>query len=374
MLSFWEKDIFFNDTDVVIAGAGFNGLWMAFFLKQNRPDLKITILERGILPEGASTKNAGFSCFGSPSELLWNIDEMGEETAIHWAAQRYEGIKIIHQYFGNEIEFEPCGGFEVYDKDDVYEKCAESLPRLNALLKEATGESDLFSIENQLVDEFRFKNFKNIIKNKAEGSIHSGKLIQTLTRYLQNIGVNILFGVEVLSFEESDNQVIIKTPLAEIRAKHLCLTLNAFLPKLLPEADLYPGRGQVLITEPIPNLPFKGTFHFDEGFFYFRHYKNRLLLGGGRNLDFETENSDTFELNEMVFNHLEGLIRSSILPDIPYKIAQRWVGIMAFDKTKTPIAKVRSKQLSICARMNGMGVALAPILTKNLSKEICEYL
>jgi gamma-glutamylputrescine oxidase len=373
MISFWEKDIFFKQTDVVIAGAGFNGLWMAFFLKKYRPNLSITILEKGFLPTGASTKNAGFSCFGSPSELLSNINEMGLEKAIYWASQRYEGTEIIRQYFGNSIEFEACGGYEVYDKKEVFDKCSDSLPKLNQLLEESTGEPNLFSIENDLIEKFGFQNFKYLIKNKAEGSIHSGKLIQALIKYLQNIGVNILLGVELSVFEVLDNQVVIKTPFAEIKAKHLCLTLNAFLPKILPNTDLYPGRGQVLITEPLPNLPFKGTFHYDEGFFYFRHYQNRLLLGGGRNLDFKTEKSDAFELNDEIFNHLEALIRTSILPNEPYKIAQRWVGIMAFDESKTPIAEVRNPQLSICARMNGMGVALAPILTKKLSKEILRY-
>ena len=39
----------------------------------------------------------------------------------------------------------------------------------------------------------------------------------------------------------------------------------------------------------------KGIFHLDEGFYYFRDYYNRVMIGGGRNLDFNNECTDKFE-------------------------------------------------------------------------------
>ena len=98
MLSFWEKDVFLKKYDVLIVGAGFSGLWLAFFLKKQNPKIQIAILERGVLPTGASTKNAGFSCFGSPTELLENIAVMGVDEAMFLAEQRFRGIKMIEQY------------------------------------------------------------------------------------------------------------------------------------------------------------------------------------------------------------------------------------------------------------------------------------
>jgi glycine/D-amino acid oxidase-like deaminating enzyme len=48
---------------------------------------------------------------------------------------------------------------------------------------------------------------------------------------------------------------------------------------------LKPARAQVLITKPIDSLKIKGTFHMDRGYYYFRNIDNRVLIGGGRNLD-----------------------------------------------------------------------------------------
>ena len=68
--SYWEKSVFGGHRDVVIIGAGITGLNAALNLKIAKPKLKITVLEKGVIPSGASTKNAGFACFGSISEIL----------------------------------------------------------------------------------------------------------------------------------------------------------------------------------------------------------------------------------------------------------------------------------------------------------------
>src|SRR5277367_3561877 len=60
LLSIWEKESFFAPADIVIAGSGLVGLWSAYYLKKKAPRLSITVVERGLIPSGASTRNAGF--------------------------------------------------------------------------------------------------------------------------------------------------------------------------------------------------------------------------------------------------------------------------------------------------------------------------
>ncbi|MGC4234401.1 MAG: FAD-binding oxidoreductase, partial [Niabella sp.] len=67
-ISIWEAETFYAPQDIIIVGAGFTGLWTAFYLKQKYPSKKITIIERGPVPAGASGRNAGFACFGSLTE------------------------------------------------------------------------------------------------------------------------------------------------------------------------------------------------------------------------------------------------------------------------------------------------------------------
>ena len=376
MLSFWEKDVFLKKYDVCIIGAGFSGLWLAFFLKKQNPKLEICLLERGTLPTGASTKNAGFACFGSPTELLENIETMGMEQTMFWAEKRFEGVKIIEKYFGQKIEYSTCGGTELFDDKLIFEETKEQISLLNDEIEHFTGKINHFVEDKTIIKDAGFEGFDYAISNKIEGAIHSGKLVNVLFESLQEMKVKIFFGVDISHFEEEKDTVnIFAKDCLVFQAKHLCLATNAFTKKLLPEIDLHAGRGQVFITEPIEGLNWKGTFHFDKGYYYFRNYQNRVLFGGGRNLNFDEENTENFGLTPLIQHNLERFLYENIIPTYKnVKIDQRWSGIMAFDETKTPVSKCINSQLSLSVRMNGMGVALAPTLSKNLAKQIVEIL
>ncbi len=78
-LSFWELETYFKNVDFTIIGSGIVGLSTAYHLRKKNPEAKIVIIEKGMLPEGASTKNAGFACFGTLSEVLWYLESHSEE-------------------------------------------------------------------------------------------------------------------------------------------------------------------------------------------------------------------------------------------------------------------------------------------------------
>ena len=120
----------------------------------------------------------------------------------------------------------------------------------------------------------------------------------------------------------------------------------------------------MLITKPISNLPFKGVFHFDEGFYYFRNYEDRVIFGGGRNLDFIKEESQEFEYNEMVLENLKAILTEVILPHVHVEIELQWTGIMGFTMDKNPIIKKQSDKVIVAMSCNGMGVALTGISAK----------
>ena len=66
-LSYWERAQYLSNHTFGIVGAGLVGMSTALSLRERFPIEKIVILERGYLPTGASTKIAGFACFGSPT-------------------------------------------------------------------------------------------------------------------------------------------------------------------------------------------------------------------------------------------------------------------------------------------------------------------
>ena len=129
-----------------------------------------------------------------------------------------------------------------------------------------------------------------------------------------------------------------------------------------------PARAQVLVTKPIDNLQIKGTFHLDKGYYYFRNIGNRVLFGGGRNLDFKTEETTEMELTELVQKQLEHLLKTVVLPSNEFEIEKRWSGIMGIGKQKKPIVKALSNNIFCGVRLGGMGVAIGSSIGKQLSE------
>ena len=86
--SYWEYKTWFSNVDFTIVGGGIVGLCCAFFLKKKHPNRKVVVLERGILPQGASSKNAGFACFGSISEILSDLKTHSEEQVLELVKKR----------------------------------------------------------------------------------------------------------------------------------------------------------------------------------------------------------------------------------------------------------------------------------------------
>ena len=375
-LSFWEKTSFFSPQDIIIIGSGFTGLWSALQLKLINPDYKITVLERGLIPTGASTRNAGFSCFGSPGELLADAVAMGDESMWQLMEMRYKGLLEIRKHFTDAmIDYDACGGYECFtNKSTDWNDCADKIDWLNKGLNVITGKNELFKIANEKIASFGFKCFDHMIENPLEAGLHPGKLIQALLQKVQGMGVQVLTGVEVKSYQQHHHGIELETNLTSFEAanfklttQQLLLCTNAFTKHLFPAIDITPNRGQVLITAPIKNLALKGTFHFDKGYYYFRNVGDRVLLGGARNMAFETENTEEMQTTATIQTALEQFLQQHLLPDVAFTITDKWSGIMAMGTQKTPIIQNIEPKVFCCVRMNGMGVALSPLAAKKVA-------
>ena len=105
--SYWENKHLVQPSDISIVGAGITGLTSAIFLKRKYPQKKIRILERGVTPWGASTKNAGFACFGSISEILSDLKSTSKEETVRLVEKRWQGLSELRSLLGDgNIDFQ----------------------------------------------------------------------------------------------------------------------------------------------------------------------------------------------------------------------------------------------------------------------------
>jgi len=370
-LSVWEKEGFFAPADIIIAGSGLVGLWSAYYLKKAAPSLSITILDRGIIPTGASTRNAGFACFGSLTELMADTRLMGEDKMLELVAMRYKGIKRIRKTFSaREIGYEHYGGYELLSSGHAdVDHLRTDIDWLNRRLKKIVKQQKTFRLQNEKLPTFGFAGMQHLVENRAEAQLHSGKLCQALLRLVQSMGVTVLNNIGITSFEKINGHVALHTTLPfTFTTSRLLVCTNAFARQLLPQLDVVPARGQVLVTSPIEGLPFKGTFHFDEGYYYFRNLDDRVLLGGARNQAFEEENTDSMTITDTIQKELERFLREVILPGRHYTIEHRWSGIMGMGGEKMPILRAVNDHVFCAVRMSGMGVALAPVIGEKVAE------
>ncbi|WP_400075639.1 NAD(P)/FAD-dependent oxidoreductase [Winogradskyella sp. R77965] len=365
-LSYWEIKCWLSNVDYTIIGSGIVGLNCALYLKNRFPKAKILILEKGTLPQGASTKNAGFACFGSLSEIIEDLQHHSKKEVLELVNKRINGLQLLRENLGDKtINYQNLGGYELFvDLDtELYESCLGKQEEVNKLLQPIFNK-DVFSfVENK----FSFNSIKpKYSLNQFEGEIDTGKMMEALLLKVQSLGIKILNNTAVESLSEISNTVKIKTNQFEFSSHKLLIATNGFA-KQLNISGVKPARAQVLITKPIDGLHIKGTFHLDRGYYYFRNIDNRILLGGGRNLDFITEETSDFGETEIIQNKLEELLKTTILPNTDFEIDHRWSGIMGVGKQKKAIVKQLSNNVFCGVRLGGMGVAIGSLVGKELA-------
>lgn len=365
-LSFWELETYFRNVDFTIIGSGIVGLSTAYHLRLKHPNAKIIIVEKGMLPEGASTKNAGFACFGTLSEILWYLESNSEEEVYKLVERRFKGLQKLRSLIPDEkMDYQELGGFEIFRENDkeLMQKSLEGLNRINSRLKPIFKRN----VFQKCDKTFGFNETIGMIETEFEGHIHTGKMMKSFVELVISNQISILNNVEVKSINDLNSEVEIELKNGfQFKSKKVLLCTNAFTSKLY-DLDVVPARAQVLVTKPIENLKVKGCFHMDEGFYYFRNVGNRVLFGGGRNLDLEGETTTEFSTTKLIQNQLETYLREIILPGQKFEIEHRWSGIMGMGSKRNPIVKQLSENVFCGVRLTGTGIAIGSLVGEELA-------
>tara|TARA_Y100000385_G_scaffold290206_1_gene362415 strand:+ start:72 stop:1184 length:1113 start_codon:yes stop_codon:yes gene_type:complete len=356
VLSYWEKTTL-RHFDLVVIGGGIVGLFTALLYSKKHPQHRIAILERGLFPDGASTKNAGFTCFGSISELENDLQNIGRSGAASLVMNRYRGLQLLREELGDKpIQYEEVGGYEVcFDSPSL-----NRIEFFNDLVEPFLGQRPYSVVAR---DGFGFTTKVHaLIKNKLEGTVNTGKMIAALQDKVSRAGVITYTQSDVLQIDDyhEGKKVLVQTldGSIELIATQVALCTNAFSRRFLPQADISPGRGMIMISKPHRAFSWKGSFHYHEGYNYFRTIDNRLLIGGGRHLDEKEEATLEHGVNKKIEASLISDLNTLFGAEANIEIDHAWSGIMAFGKNKTPLVQRIDPHLVAGMRLGGMGVAI----------------
>src|SRR5574343_158520 len=200
MLSFWEKQSFTNYQYIVVGG-GITGLSTACALKERDPRAQILVIEKGILPSGASTKNAGFACIGSYTEKWSDYQRLGEEAFLKLIDDRWKGLYLLRKRLGDDhIDYINHGGFEL-------------------MLNQDGANMD-----------------------RIEGQLNTGKMMSTLLSYACILQIRVLTGTEVEAIETLGDGVSVHCKSGDSRvifnAHQAAICTNAFTKQFLPDEEV----------------------------------------------------------------------------------------------------------------------------------------
>jgi gamma-glutamylputrescine oxidase len=374
--SYWEHTAFIDNADVIIIGSGIVGLSAALHLKTCEPNLKVLVLERGFLPSGASTKNAGFACFGTASEQLEALKSTTEKEVARLANYKWRGLQRLRQNLGDDnIDYHQHGGYELFmqGEDTLADEAINNIERLNNLLKPAIDGHDIYAVADAKIAGFGFGGVSHMIYNPYEGQIHTGKMMRALLNKCYRKEVLVLNGCEITAIHNDGSYIQLTSPQGNFKAKKVIMATNAFAKQLYPNLKVVPGRGQVLVTKLIPRLKLKGTYHFNDGYYYFRNVDGRVLFGGGRNIDFTAEETPDFGHTDAVKQKLTNYLHNVILPGQNAEIDYWWSGIMGFGEELSPIVKQVEPNIFCAVRCNGMGVSMGSLVGEEVAELVLQY-
>jgi gamma-glutamylputrescine oxidase len=366
--SYWERESFLEGFEVLIVGGGIAGLSAAIEFKKQDENRTVAVLERSWLSDGASTKNAGFACFGSVSEFLDDLKDLSFDEVVQLGVRRYNGIqKLVKEYSIECLELEWNGGHEVFFKEDEnsFNDCCEQLEKINNAYYSAIG---IRPYVVQHINSFQgIENLIGVISNQYEGGLNTGAMLHAMRTRCLELDVHVFNGVEVEGYKSSKNGVQLYSSVGDWKAKQVAFCTSSFHSNLFPSVELNSKRNQVIVTKPIDNLKLNGTFHHQEGFNYFRNINGRILMGGMRHLFPNTETTDVQGNTDELKYALLSFIQTKIHTSSVVEVDMAWSGILGVGKDERAVVEQVEERVFIGVRLGGIGVAIGSLIGEELA-------
>ncbi len=322
-----------TSVDVCIIGAGFTGLWTAYYLLADRPDLSVLIIDAESVGFGASGRNGGWCSALLPQSADSMARSHGRAAAIAMRRAMQGTVRELGQVTkaaGIDCDFAPGGTI-------LAARNPAQLARARAQVAHDQSWSGLDDWSLLSATEIQ----KQIGIPDALGGtftphcarIHPGKLIRGLARSVAESGATIAEGTAALSLSRGQ----VRTPHGVIRAPKIIRATEAWTARLPDERrTIAPVYSLVISTAPLAadfwqqaGLARGQTFSDHRNVIVYgqRTADDRLVFGGrGAPYHFGSAISPEFDLEPAVFRNLEQTLRGFFPYIGDFQVTHRWGG------------------------------------------------
>lgn len=303
------------EADVAIIGAGYTGLWTAYYLQQLSPGIRIAIVDKHIAGYGASGRNGGWASALFPQDHLALAEHAGVPAALamqHAMNTSVDEIGRVAHEHGWDIDWAKGGTIVA----------ARTLAQWNGMrerdaqLRAAGIDSDEQLLDaEQTLGMMRATNVIGGVYTPHCASIQPAKLVRHLARHVADSGAQLFEHSPALSVEPG----IVRTPAGEVRARNVIRATEGYTAEIPGQRrQLLPFYSLMVATEPLPDrtweqigLEERPTFSDGRRLVIYgqRTADNRLAFGGrGAPYSFGSKIRTGTELDARIHRMLESTL------------------------------------------------------------------
>jgi glycine/D-amino acid oxidase-like deaminating enzyme len=364
-----------EQVDVAIIGAGYTGLWTAYYLKQQRPELDIAVFEAATVGFGASGRNGGW-CMG----LAWGIDGLLANPATVPA-----GVELLSAMHDTVDEVgRVCQAENI---DAHYAKggtlTVASLPFRVADLKARverfhalgyTDEDYAWLDQGEARERVRCSRNFGAVYTPHCAAVHPARLVRGLGDTVRRQGVRIFELCPVLDLESGQ----VRTPHGTVRAGVVLRATEGYTDTLASQKrQLLPLYSMMVATEPLPDsvwqeigLERRETFGDGRRVVIYgqRTLDNRFAFGGRGGYYFGSRLKPVIEPEDPTLDQVEGNLRE-LFPILDgYAVTHRWGGLMGTPRHWRPsVSFDRDSGIGMAGGYVGEGVAASNLAGRILA-------
>lgn len=375
--SYWERCAFEGPWDVVVIGAGLTGCSTAFHLRKAWPDARIAVVDRHHPGEGASSKNAGFVCFGSPTELFDDARERSVGEVVGLVRDRVRGARALRRILGDAaIEYRASGGLEFFPADGVgeiftpFDAVADELEVWNDQLRNVLPEPAFRKVEPPPA-----LGPGQAIELPNEGVLNPMSALFAWYDRLRSSDVRLITGQSVASIGDLGGQLSVEVTSGTVSAERVAVCTNGVGGDLLRSIDapiVRPARNQVAVYRSDRPHGLEHAIHAGAGYYYVRPLDlHHVLFGGARHLDPRGETTVTFGESALILDEIDRCIRSW-LPGPRWTRVHTHQGVLGLREGKRPVVGHVGDGTYAAVGFGGMGVALSTEAGRALAERIVQ--
>ncbi|KUI32069.1 FAD-dependent oxidoreductase [Mycobacterium sp. IS-1496] len=363
-----------READVCIVGAGYTGLWTAYYLKRADPSLRIAILEARFAGFGASGRNGGWLSGLVPGDRNAMAARYGRDAVVAWQRalnETVDEVAAVAAAEGIDAGVVKGGTMEIARNPAQAKRLADGLEEERRW--QVDGIAPL--TKDEAAERIRFDGLVSAYHTPHCARIQPARLARGLADAVERLGVPIHEQSPVTAI--SAGRAV--TPHGTVRAPIVLRATEGFtgaLPGL--RRRWLPMNSSMIATAPIPaerwaSIGWDGcetvgdTAH---GFFYAQRTVDNRIAIGGRSVPYRYASriDDDGRVPQRTIARLSGVLHA-LLPqirDVP--IAHGWCGVLAVPRDwESTVTFDRASGLGWAGGYVGHGVTATNLAGRTLA-------